>query len=656
VADPFKPTAAPLNRSNHTQEQRDYVVVLRGSSSVRFRHGSGARLQLNAEGGTAEVLTVTDWKDEGLAHPVPRELWFEVRLPHHSIDGAIEEARAIASALVAIVSFATNAEIGQMEPHVAYDNSRGATERDFVEYHIPDESGLVSPGREADANSVVAVAAAVLTSPYRQAVTTALAHYHSALSYYFLGGEALAVGHLFMAAEALREPTLAAYCTESGRSEQDIMEAEGHENRHHLLAWARREILFAGDLTTYKTVKDVSDALEHGYKSVGEIRAVSSRVCDRAFEVIRRGIVALINLDDETKNRLLDDFSKPADTQSLRKRVRGLLIGGADELAAPDRAYPILEWRSRLASFDIGDDGTPNARFNENFTIRIAEGLQFQALAIELLGRTPEGHIPQPLEATIEDTDSARARRRDAILPVLRSIGSAVAGCGPGVAGANFSRPQAYLLEIFNRMKGLYKACSALLEQDLPEEALIVGQSLFLDAMRLKQASGADEQRRAALAFGWKYDSLEARKGLFQQADSSPEELAEGLAQLTIKQEQLIEAAHQFGANQVETFGDALSTSALLDDSDYSRIHVLAEKMGAGFDIATQSRLRIDESGAVGLHDSAPDSWVLPMATKYIGGCYLEGTKAALKLFGWPDSSELISSESALHEVLEDLT
>jgi hypothetical protein len=58
----------------------------------------------------------------------------------------------------------------------------------------------------------------------------------------------------------------------------------------------------------------------------------------------------------------------------------------------------------------------------------------------------------------------------------------------------------------------------------------------------------------------------------------------------------------------------------------------------------------------MGLHDSAPDSWVLPMATKYIGGSYLEGAKAALKLFGWPDSSELITSESALHDVLEDLT
>jgi hypothetical protein len=123
-----------------------------------------------------------------------------------------------------------------------------------------------------------------------------------------------------------------------------------------------------------------------------------------------------------------------------------------------------------------------------------------------------------------------------------------------------------------------------------------------------------------------------------------------------LKQEQLIEAAHESGVDEVETFEDALSTSALLDDGDYSRIHVLAEKMDAGFDIATQSRLRVDEHGTMGLHDSAPDSWVLPMATKYICGGYLEGAKAAIELFGWPASSELINSESTLHEVLEDLT
>jgi hypothetical protein len=68
---------------------------------------------------------------------------------------------------------------------------------------------------------------------------TALAHYHSALSY-FLGGEALAVGHLFMAVEALREPTLAAYCAKSGRSEQDIMEEEGHETA--MTCWLGRGV------------------------------------------------------------------------------------------------------------------------------------------------------------------------------------------------------------------------------------------------------------------------------------------------------------------------------------------------------------------------------------------------------------------------------
>jgi hypothetical protein len=61
-----------------------------------------------------------------------------------------------------------------MEPHVAYDNSPEVTQRDFVEYDIPDESELVSPGRETDADLVVAVAVAVLTSPYHQAVGTGL--------------------------------------------------------------------------------------------------------------------------------------------------------------------------------------------------------------------------------------------------------------------------------------------------------------------------------------------------------------------------------------------------------------------------------------------------------------------------------------------------
>src|SRR5829696_2109128 len=138
-----------------------------------------------------------------------------------------------------------------------------------------------------------------------------------------------------MAAEALREPALAAYCVATGKSEASIMKAEGHDNRDHLLAWARRNIIFAGDYQTHRAVKAISDAFEHGYKTVDEVRAVSSLLCDRAFGLLRHAITDLLDLDEIARSRLLTDFAIPADTKSLRKRIRGTLIGEAEDIAAP---------------------------------------------------------------------------------------------------------------------------------------------------------------------------------------------------------------------------------------------------------------------------------------------------------------------------------
>jgi hypothetical protein len=57
----------------------------------------------------------------------------------------------------------------------------------------------------------------------------------------------------------------------------------------------------------------------------------------------------------------------------------------------------------------------------------------------------------------------------------------------------------------------------SLLEKDLPEEALILGRSLFVEALRLAEIEAAGDQR-AALILGWENTSIEEKKGLFKEA------------------------------------------------------------------------------------------------------------------------------------------
>jgi hypothetical protein len=54
------------------------------------------------------------------------------------------------------------------------------------------------------------------------------------------------------------------------------------------------------------------------------------------------------------------------------------------------------------------------------------------------------------------------------------------------------------------------------------------------------------------------------------------------------------------------------------------------------------------------LHDTAPDSWVYPLAAKYIGGSYLLGARAALTLFEWEDPDEQIHTAQQELEALEE--
>ncbi len=629
---------------------RNFVIVLKGSSSVRIPLGTGARFVLGAVQGQAEVRVLTNWADSGFSHPIPRELWIDVRLEAGSIDEAIDQARVLASAIAPVVAFATNAGIGAMEPHVAFEVTAGMAERDFVEYFVPDERGLVPQSRAADPDVIVATADAAFASAHWKGIATALAHYFAALGHYHVGGEALAVGHLFMAAEALREATLFEYCSTSGRSEADIMADEGHEHRGHLLAWARREIIFAGDGEVYSAAKRASDGLEHGFRTVSEVRGLAEPVCDRTFMYVRKAIVDLLDIPEASRKALLDRFGTPADTQSLRRRVTGVLVGGGEELAAPGREYPILEWNSSITHFDIAADGSPTARFNDRLTVRTAESIAFQARSMEVYGRRRPGTELKQLDIEIQTADETHAR--DQVLPFMNQLARAVAACGPGEEGAEFPQFLSHLLELFNRSKGLYRACVSLLQQGLAEEALIVGRALMRDALRLREAADSDEDTTKALAFGWRYDSAAAAADLFSQWATRPTAAAERQKSFEELRSQILEAASRFGVDEPHSFAATEDLLTGLEDDDYPKIDRLAGAIEQGWDIATRSRRRATPEGTLGLHDTAPNSWVYPLAAKYIGGSCLIAANAALRLFGWDDTEgQLAAAATALDEL-----
>jgi len=154
------------------------------------------------------------------------------------------------------------------------------------------------------------------------------------------------------------------------------------------------------------------------------------------------------------------------------------------------------------------------------------------------------------------------------------------------------------------------------------------------------------------LAFGWRRDSLSASQVLIDSWAQSPEEAAEREQKAADQQASITAAARQAGQDRLRSFRPMREMLETLDDEDYSRIDELTVLIEQGWDISTRSRRRTDSDGNEGLHDTAPDSWLYPLAAKYVGGAYLLVARAACTIFGWGDSEPALTEA---HEVLESL-
>jgi hypothetical protein len=64
--------------------------------------------------------------------------------------------------------------VGRLEVHIAYECTPGRTQRDFLQVFVPDERGLVRPGRSVDVAEYAALINALLACKEIERVSRAL--------------------------------------------------------------------------------------------------------------------------------------------------------------------------------------------------------------------------------------------------------------------------------------------------------------------------------------------------------------------------------------------------------------------------------------------------------------------------------------------------
>jgi hypothetical protein len=389
-----------------------FVVVLGADSDARFPEGAEAFSvdRFPTSVGLARLTYLTRHGKEGYESPVPREMWIEVRGEAEGAElldviGAYANA---AAQFLPLLSFSANAWVGDAEPKIAFDATPTATERRHFSNFVSEEVGVLPrPGRNVDVAATAALALAVIDHPETDRLRRAIAQYAMALGHWKMGHETMALAHLYIGMEAL---TPAALRRERDRTSLDndaLAVHYGIEERRQgsritkLHAAVRRQGLFQGDDEATTKAREASDGFEHGFLDFAKVRTLAAEVRDRAARYLRAAVLDISEVDAAVRATLeAPPYDKPL-RSFISRYMWGTLLGEAEDMAAPDQAYPGLKWSSRLKEFRREEDGTYTVTPEETMTMSFNEALSYRRDRFEIWG--PEGVRVETREIVIED-------------------------------------------------------------------------------------------------------------------------------------------------------------------------------------------------------------------------------------------------------------
>jgi hypothetical protein len=427
--------------------------------------------------------------DEG-GKELPRELIIEVRGHTGSLEEATAKFAAVARPVATMAGFVANVRVGLLELHLAFDCTPSSEDREFLETFIPDERGVVSEGRIIRVHLMDATCRAFVTlATDGPRVGRALRQYELALREWYIGGEWLALNHLWIAAENLTKAVIRKIVTVRGTTEADLAEEYGVATddperprwKDLLGARVREKIIFANDTETYKAAKNASDGIEHGIWELDKVAAHALKSTDKTFRYVRRTIVGLLGLTPPVADEL--NGIKPKDVQSMRKVVRGRLLGAAENLAMEGNLYPLLEWSSGIESV-LREGSTFEMKQNEQLTVRTHPDVAFRLERLELHGRLENGQAPVQLsdkDVTIKHTPASPS------LPLLGAVMPLVNAAAASGAEKGHTLASMYGFNMFGQAVAFFQSIQVLVGARQPVEALPALRGLGILAARFEQ-------------------------------------------------------------------------------------------------------------------------------------------------------------------------
>jgi hypothetical protein len=365
------------------------VVAIKGSACLVIPFGSSLRVQVALSDGRPlrlEIVSKYRMSEDGTPDAL-LGLWVDARGEAPSLKDAMQEFTRAAGSMAAIVSFATNGPIGNLNPELAYDASPGLKDRAFFQQFLRDTPPLPHPGREVPCEETLALIGALEVHEEKERLVRAVAHYSHALQNWGLGEEIVAFFHLYVAVEALTPILKRRELANRGVTAKELADEWGIE-LPELDGQVRLRLIFDGDKQAYNDAKTASDAYEHSFWTMDEVRSVATDKRHVVAGCVRRAVIELVDLAEETEQVLLaEPYNKPYGMQ-FAHYITGRLIGDGDDPSRADEAYPRLRWSIRRKGLTIKEGGPTPA--SHRFNPVLGDGFSFKPESFQIWGGPPE--------------------------------------------------------------------------------------------------------------------------------------------------------------------------------------------------------------------------------------------------------------------------
>ncbi len=448
-------------------------------------------------------------------------------------------------------------------------------------------------------------------------VSRALRHYELALRNWHVGGEWLALAHLWIAAENLTKAVVRDISRSRGVTEEDL----AHEYdlvtddparprwKDLLGARVRADVIFAGDGATYKAASGASNGMEHGIWELDRVAAEALKSADKTFEYIRRTIIHLLKLPDDIRDALMKHG--PKDVQSRRKVIRGALLGFAQDPAMEGELYPRVEWHSSINSVDRTDRVFKLSEI-ERMTVRTHPDVGFRLDGIEFRGRLENGETTVQLSDEDVSVDTWSTSSSEAL---LRSVMPLVNQTME--QGTRLGRSGAVAFKMCGQAAAYFHAIEVLITAGQPVEALLPLRALTMMAGRFEQMTDPSGPG-LGVAIATELESLDAL--------GADVDLTSG------KREAIMQLADAEGVTVPPLLQDVTSTSIY---RSLTAEMGLAAEGSAGLYLSATLHSTASSDGEVTFELTQPPGPFTDMVATAAVIAMLELLRHAAELFGW---------------------